>query len=494
MRCLVLLLFLFSACALPEYRCDLLLSGGRVVDGTGAPARRADVLVQDGHILAVLRPGSYRAEATRRLEVAGRVVAPGFIDPHAHGDPRRTPAFANFLAQGVTSICLGMDGRSAGPGDFEQWLERVQQGRTGPDVLPFVGHGSVRQQAAADLEKMEQLIEAAMRAGAWGLSTGIEYTPGRFADAEELARVAAPVGRHGGLVMSHIRSEDEPEHAAAVQELLDQCRAARCRAHVSHLKVVYGKGAARAEQVLQQLARARAAGQQVSADVYPYIASYTGLSILFPAWARPPADYRQVAAARREELLDYLQRRVEARNGPEATLFGTGRLAGKTLAQVAEAQQKPFAEVLLELGPRGASAAYFVMDRELMQTLLCGDEVVVCSDGSPTMRHPRGHGAFARVIRQFVVEEPLLSLEQAVHKMSGATAALLGLADRGRLQAGMRADICVFDPGAVRDAATFSKPFEKAQGMFAVFVAGEQVWEAGRLLEARPGRVQTRPR
>ncbi len=495
---LLLVLAVLAGCATrsaPE-PCDLLITGGMVVDGTGALARRADVAVRDGHITRVGIVDPERFAATVTLDATGLVVTPGFIDVHAHGDPLRTPKFANFISMGVTTICLGQDGSSADPAKLGAWLERVDQRRPAVNIATLVGHGSVRHAAnvpdgraatATERERMAQLAEIALDSGAFGLSTGIEYVPGRFADLDELVAVARPVGTHGAVVMSHVRSEDDGDVEDSVRELLEQCRRAGARAHLSHAKVVYGKTPARAEAVLALLDAARATGMEVTADVYPYVASFTGLSILFPEWALPPNDYAQVVRDRRDELAAYLRERVTARNGPEATLFGSGPWPGKTLAEVAEQRHVPFEDVLIELGPDGASAAYFVMDEAVMERFLADPFVMVASDGSPTMRHPRGHGTFAKILRAFVVERPLLTLEEAVRKTTSLPADTLGLKDRGRVAEGDVADLLVFDPAAVRDTATFEKPFARAEGFRDVLVNGVFVVRDGEPTGQRPG-------
>ncbi len=485
---------------------DLVISDALVVDGTGAAPRRADVAIGGGRILFV---GSVpeNAPAARRIDAAGRVLAPGFIDPHSHGDPFATPAFENFLAMGVTTITLGQDGESprSGPGseggDYPAaWLAAVGRAGLGPNLALFVGHGTLREQAGIGLDpvpdpaRMADLLARLDRAldVSFGLSTGLEYNPGMQAGSAELNALARVVGGRDRLIMSHLRNEDDPALAGALDELFEQGRFARV--HVAHLKSVYGKGAPRAEEILGLLAAARADGIQVSADVYPYTASYTGIGLLFPDWARTAAQFRQAAASRDQELADYLYRRVMARGGPQATLLGTAPYTGQTLAEAAAARGKPFQRLLIDdIGPDGASAAYFVMDDALQSALLADPDVAISSDGSPTGHHPRGHGTFARVIEEYVVQRGTLTLAEAVRKMTTLPAGILGIDDRGAVAVGQAADLVLFDPARVRATASYVEPLTLARGFDLVLVNGRIARADGRLGDGLHGRV-LRPR
>lgn len=474
---------------------SLWIRGGRVVRGDGTSrARRADVVVDADRIVWVGRVSpSLRAKET--LDATGLVVAPGFVDMHAHTDPMG--GTEHMLAQGVTTIVVGQDGFS--PAErIGAWLDKVAASRPRINVATLVGHHTVRSASGAGashspggkrIASMVELVDRAMRDGAFGLSTGLEYEPGGAASADELARIAAPVGRAGGLVMSHLRSEDDDRIDAALEELFDQCKRARARAHVAHLKIVLGKGEPRAKALLAKLGDARASGLEVTADLYPYTASYTTIGILFPAVAKPPNDYAASRAAQREKIRAHLRDRVQARNGPGAMLFGTGEHAGKTLAQVAEAQRAPFEDVLLDMGPSGASAAYFVMDEAVMEALFKDPFVMVGTDGGGGGLHPRGHGSFARVLARLVRERKLVTLEEAVRKMSALPAQTLGLSDRGAVRRGAVADLAVFDPAAVADTATFERPHVVAEGMKFVVVAGEIAFGNGKPTSARAGRA-----
>ncbi|MEQ8858081.1 MAG: amidohydrolase family protein [Pseudomonadales bacterium] len=484
---------------------DLVITNGLVVDGLGGEPRRADVVVGDGRILFVgeVDDEAFSADnvsAGKLIDAAGRVVAPGFIDPHSHGDPFATPAFENFLAMGVTTITLGQDGSSPAVEDLGAWLAALQEQGIGANLAMFVGHGTLREQAGIGLApeptpaQLTALLDRLDRAldVSFGLSTGLEYNPGLNAGFVEMDSLARGVGARNRVIMSHLRSEDDDRLAVALDELIAQGRHARV--HVAHLKSVYGKGAERAREILAQLEAARADGVAIGADSYPYTASYTGIALLFPEWAKTAAGFEAARRERRGELADYLRRRVLARNGPEATLLGTAPFTGRTLADLAQELDKPFEDVLIDdIGPQGASAAYFVMDEALQTTLLLDPSVSVSSDGHPSGFHPRGHGAFAKVIQEYVVERRLLDLAEAVRKMTSLPATQLGVNDRGRIEVGLAADLVVFDPAQVRASATYLAPFQLAEGFDLVIVNGRIARRDGALTAERAGRVLRPP-
>jgi N-acyl-D-amino-acid deacylase len=238
------------------------------------------------------------------------------------------------------------------------------------------------------------------------------------------------------------------------------------------------------------LADARTSGVRISADSYPYNASYTGIALLFPVWAKTAEQFEVAKQTRRQELADYLRQRVNGRNGPDATLLAMEPFVGETLADLSARFEMPFEEVLIDvIGPQGGYAAYFVMDDALQSRLLIDPDVSVCSDGSPTGLHPRGHGAFAKVIEDYVMLRQLLSLPEAVRKMTSLPADSIGITDRGRLQPGMAADIVIFDPAQVSAPASYPDPLQLAQGFDVVIVNGEIARENGELESGRYGEV-----
>lgn len=339
---------------------------------------------------------------------------------------------------------------------------------------------------------MARLVDEALEAGCFGLSTGLEYQPGSFSKLNELIAIAKPVGKRGGVISSHTRNEDDEAVQNSIAELIEQGESGNCAVNISHLKVVYGHGVPRAEEILEQMQDARQRGVSITADMYPYQASYTGIGIVFPDWAKPPFKYEEVVRTQRDELSSFLKKRIQMRNGPEATLFGTAPWAGKTLKQVAKELGKSFEDVLIDdIGPKGASGAYFVMDQELQDRLFLDPYIMAGSDGSPSMRHPRGYGSFAKVIRYYVKEKKLLKLEEAIYKMSGLPAKTVGLVEqnRGLLKEGFIADILVFDPDQIKDEATFENPHELARGFDWVIVNGQIVRSNGEFTENRPGKM-----
>jgi N-acyl-D-amino-acid deacylase len=481
---------------------DLLIRDAQIVDGTGSEAYSGHLLVDNG---IIVRAGNFQTDTIRAvmsIDADGRTVSPGFIDAHAHGNPFETPRFDNFLAMGVTTIALGQDGSSPMTTDVAGWMSRVDSIGTGVNILHFTGHGTLRGLVDApqqpnlpesNLDEMVILMENAMTAGSFGLSTGLEYESGRYATMQELAAIAKAVAEKDGIVMSHLRSEDNDHIEEAVSELIQQGRESGSRVHISHIKIVYANQADRASDVLAFMEQARQNGVRITADLYPYTASYTGIGIVFPDWITP-SNFERLKETRRAELEQYLRNRIELRNGPEATLFGTPPWSGLTLAEVADSLDKPFEDVLIDdIGPSGAGAAYFVMNEDVMNRFLSDPHVMISSDGSPTMHHPRGYGSFAKIIDDYVNQESLLSLEEAIHKMTGLTAVTLGLSDpakveepRGFLKPGFAADILIFDHTKFRDKATFEEPHLLAEGMDWVFVNGVAVIREGELNTLTP--------
>ncbi|MEO1217133.1 MAG: amidohydrolase family protein [Bacteroidota bacterium] len=478
-------------------RFDYHIHNARIMDGTGGSAYVADLLIRGDSIAYIGEVDSSMIRVKYAYDAKGKVLSPGFIDPHSHGDPLRNNEFRNFLAMGVTSICLGQDGYHAPVENLSNWMKEVQEKQPGVNILPFVGHATLREMSGIgyspdpgqkQMDKMISMLNDAFVKGAWGLTTGLEYRPGFYAKDEELLELAKVTGDYGRMIMSHVRNEDDDQIENSLRELIRQGQ--YCKVHVSHMKSVYGRGRRRAEKLLGLLDSARLKNVRITADVYPYNASYTGIGIVFPDWALPPNNFEKIKKEKRYKLEGFLAKKVIKRNGPKATLFGTPPYAGKTLEEVAKEKGKSFEKVLIDdIGPSGASAAYFVMNENLQERLLQDPFSMVSSDGSPTMRHPRGYGSFVKIIQTYVLEKYLFSLEEAVYKMTGLTALTLGLEDRGFIKVGNKADILIFDPNELRANATYESPHELATGISAIWLNGKLVMEDNRFVETGNGRV-----
>jgi len=481
-------------------RFDIAIVNGNVIDGSGAEAFKADLLIRDEVITFVGKIDLEKIVVSKTINAEGKTVSPGFIDVHAHGNPLSDVSFESFLATGVTTMVLGQDGGHPSLKEQEYdilpWMEQLEQSDLELNVAMFVGHGSLRRQAhipnevkptAAQLAAMEAALEAALEAGCFGISTGLEYVPGMYADELELQALAKIVGANDAVMMSHMRNEDDEAIEASIDELL--ALGALCQVHASHLKVIYGKGAARGQGILQKLADSKKQGIQVSADVYPYMASYTGIGILFPSWCKTNQQFERAKLDRLDELKAYLFNRVIKRNGPEATLFGSGKYAGKTLGTVAAEENKTYVDILMEIGPQGASGAYFIMDQTLQDEFITDPKTMIASDGSPTMLHPRGHGTQARIIEKYVEGTEQLELSMAIYKMTGLPAKTINLKERGFLAKNYIADILIFNPSEVKEKATYENPYQFSEGFDQVILNGKLVRENGKLLSANNGKL-----
>lgn len=463
-----------------------------LVDGTGVAPRLADVTVVGDRIAAITPPGGTTPRNARLIDGEGRVLAPGFIDTHTHGDPL-SQSYEAFLAMGVTTVLLGMDGSGPRLGDdldLQPWLAAADRAQLQLNVATLASHGTLRRTAAipdsvrrpddAALARLAARLDAELAAGAFGLSYGLEYVPGIYAEGRELAILGSTVARRGGVVMSHMRSENDEDIEASIDELIASSRPAR--PHISHLKVVFGKGEARGRALLEYIAAKRRAGIDLTADVYPYNAGYTGIALLFPEWALPPTDYGAVVASRRQALRDHLIARMTRRGGPDALLIGTEPYAGKTLAQAAAGAGMHYADFLIKIGPQGGSGAHFTMDEALQDVLVLDPDTAISTDGGPGMRHPRATGTYAKLIEHYVVGDKRLSIEQAVRKSAALPAQILRLSDRGVVRIGAKADLILFAPERVKARSTYVDPFATAQGFDMVLVNGKPAFESGEVV------------
>ncbi len=501
--------------AAPAY--DLVLRGGQVLDGTGAPARVADVAVHEGRIAAVGPLGD--VSATRELDVTGLYVAPGFIDSHSHAGPGlATPELSHaepLLAQGIATVLANPDG--GGPVDLAGQKRALETDGLGVNVALMAPHGSVRRavmgmedrDASADeLDQMRTLVRAAMDEGAWGLSSGTFYAPGSYADNAELVELARVAAEYGGVYSSHIRDESDYTIGleAAVEEVIDVSRQTGITAVVTHVKAlgppVWGASAA----VVERIEAARAAGLPVYADQYPYLASATGLSsALLPRWSQAGGagalEERLTDPATRARIREAAVENLARRGGAERIQFRSFRedpsIEGRRLSEVAAERGGDPVDVALELVREGGpSIVSFNMHADDVLRLMTQEWTMTSSDGGlPAfgvgVPHPRSYGAFARKIGKFVFEDRAMSLEAAVRSMTGLPADVLGMADRGRVAEGMAADVVVFSD-FFKDNATFAEPHQLSSGVVHLFVAGEAAILNSAFTGARAGSVLAR--
>ena len=501
----------------PAQSYEIWIRGGTVVDGTGAEPRVADIVIADDAIVYLGDVVSGSLDAELVIDAGGKVVTPGFIDPHSHGDPLTHP-FDNFVAQGVTTVVLGQDGRTPGfsaqdeePMTLEAWMRAVEETGTRTNIATLVGHGTIRQLAGAgsnkevrdgELERMNELLERGLDAGAFGMSSGLEYVPGRNAPVHEVMSLARTVGENDAVIMSHVRSEDgavmDPADTEAVlmRDALEEviAQGEHARVHVAHIKVVYGKGAEEGEEILARLREARASGVEISADVYPYLAGMSNFYFLYPIWAREREVFEDAVANNRDKLAEDMSARVEWRGGADKALIASGEYTNMNVAEVAEKQGKHYVDVIIDWGYGGPSTAHFTQNADLQDAFITAPDVAIGTDGSPTMRHPRSYGTYPKIIQEYVVEKERIPLEVAVRKMSGLPAEILRLDDRGTLAVGNKADVLVLEPEAVKATATWAEPRQFPEGFDYVLVNGRVAVASGEIASQNYGKVLRKER
>ena len=516
---------------------DLLIRGGTVIDGTGKPGFRADVAVKDGVITAV---GDLRGSAARTvLDAEGWTVSPGFIDAHAHSDTSflKDSSGASKLYQGITTEVSGNCGSSPFPalperlgGDpwrcasFTDFLNKFDAEGCCMAVnqAMLVGHGSLREgvmgsadrpATAAEMEQMKALLRRDLAAGAFGMSLGLEYAPGCFADQAELNALGQVVSEYGGIVTCHMRSEGL-RIKEAVQELLNVGRASGAHVHVSHIKLDNYRVHGRAPQVWALIENARKEGVNVTADMYPYAASCTTLTIRCPKWSLDGGDealLNRLRGPRRREVVEGIRSHYFNAERAETCLFSDDgglwpEIVGKTLRDVAENMlhtddyAEAAAEVLLRTRAR-VWCIFFVMSEADMRYFLTRD-VNIGSDGwalsgDPAKvgvrPHPRSYGAVAEFLR-LARENGICPLEEAVRRVTGSVAERFCLPGKGVLAPGMHADITVFDPLAIAPRATYLNPVQVAQGVRHVLVNGGVALRDGAQTDLRAGRFLRKTR
>ena len=496
----------------------LVVRNGRVVDGTGSPWYRADIGIRGDAIVRIAR--RIEARGTRDIDAAGTVVAPGFIDIHTHArrDILTVPTADNYVRQGVTTLIEGPDGSSPVP--IRPFLDQVAATRVTPNFGTFIGQGSVREVVIgttnrtatnAELDRMRELVRQGMNDGALGLSSGLFYVPGIFTPTAEVVELAKVAAAGGGMYISHMRDEAGGV-VDSVRETIEIGEKGGLPTQVTHHKAIGKANWGRTADTLRLIDEARARGVDATLDVYPYTASSTNIaSALLPAWALEggleAAQTRLKDPGQRAKIKEETVRILrDERGGGDPQNVQIARcewdasLAGKRLGDVTRGRGlgvslENAADTVFWIVERGNCAGIFhAIDEGDLQRVLRHPASMIGSDGEVQVfgranPHPRSYGTFARVLARYARELKILSLEEAVRKMSAFPAQRLGLAERGVLREGMKADLVVFDPATVRDRATFEQPHQYAEGVTHVIVNGDIVFADGRITSARPGRM-----
>jgi N-acyl-D-amino-acid deacylase len=474
-----------------------LIVNASIVDGTGSPAQPGAVRIDGDRIVEVGALEPRRGEAV--IDAGGRVLAPGFIDVHSHHEEGLfdMPDAAPVVSQGITTIIAGQDGSMTYP--VRDLFERMEKLPVAVNVATFVGHGSLRLDAMGrddyrrhatpeEVEKMRAGVLDGMAAGALGLATGLEYDPGIYSAPEEVIELARVAKEGGGRYISHIRSEDR-DFWAAIDEIVNIGRVTGIPVQVTHMKLAMKDWWGQSARLLEILDKARAEGIEVTGDIYPYEYWHSDLTVLFPK-----RDFTNRKTA--QLVLDH----VTPADGIILTDYSPEpALVGKSLAEIAAAKGADPAVELMDLiaRSRGENDRQSIMGRSMIEkdidALIVWPNASICSDGSLDSLHPRGRGAFTKVLRMYVREKRLLSLEEAIRKMTGLSAANVGIAERGVIRPGAFADLVLFDPATVADRSTFEDPKALSVGIDKVWVNGQLVWQDGKTTGARPGRGVRRP-
>jgi N-acyl-D-amino-acid deacylase len=516
----IVALALACAAALPAQTpaYDLVLRNARVLDGSGNPWYRGDIAIRGDTIAKIA--ASIGEPAKRVIDVKGQIVTPGFIDIHSHA--RRgifnVPTADNYVRQGVTTLIEGPDGSSPLP--LAPFFDKLDALHMSVNMGAFVGQGSVRaavlgevdrKPTAAEMDKMRALVEQGMKEGAFGLSSGLFYVPGTFSSTEEVTELAKVAGRFGGIYISHMR--DETSHIVdSVKETIAIGEFGGLPTQVTHHKIIGPANWGKSVDTLRLIDEARLRGVDASIDQYPYTTSATSIqAALFPAWAqeggRAEILKRLKDPATRARIKTEATRLIREERGggdPKNIVLSQcgfdASLAGKNLAEVtklrgAEATIENAAEAgmwIVEQG--GCGGVFHAISEQDLERILRHPATMIASDGEiPTFGqaapHPRSYGTWARVLGLYVRERKVITLEDAIRKMTTLPAQRLGLKDRGLLREGMKADIAVFDPAQVRDTATFDKPHQYAEGFSCVLVNGSIVFDGTAMTAARPGKV-----
>jgi N-acyl-D-amino-acid deacylase len=506
---------LFAVC-LHAADYDILIRNAHVIDGSGNPWFRADVGIRDGRIASIGRLEGQ--SAYRTIDAAGRVVAPGFIDVHTHveGDVEKIPTGDNYLLDGVTTVITGNCGGSEV--NLGEWFSKIDKLGLGLNVGSLIGHNSVReavmgtanrQATPEEIQKMQALVEQAMRDGAVGFSTGLIYIPGTYSNTEEVVALAKAAAKYGGVYASHMRDEGS-KVIQAIEEAVTVGKEAGVPVELSHFKIDNKSIWGSSTKSLALVEKFRREGVDVVVDQYPYERSSTNLGITLPSWAL--ADGEEAIRKRladpqmRSRIIDEMQTKLASIGQKDysyatvASFQADRSYDGKTISEIAAMKGKPKTlrgeiDTILEMMDQGgAQMVYHSMGDEDVERIMRYPNTAFGSDGSIRefgvgKPHPRSYGTNARVLARYVREKNVLTLEDAIRRMTSLPARTFSLKERGLIKPGMAADLVLFDPARVEDKATFADPHQYSEGFDAIIVNGKVAVENGKLTEARAGKV-----
>ena len=499
---------------------DVIIRNGRVLDGSGSPWRYTDIAIDGDRIVAV---GALRdASARRVLDATGLFVAPGFIDPHSHASSglirEQTSSARPLLTQGITTVFINPDG--GGPIDLDRQRGALMQYAMGVNAAQLVPHGSVRRvvlgmedraPTPSELDSMRAIVRRGMEAGAFGLSSGLYYAPGSYAQTGEVVELARVAAEYGGVYTSHIRDEADYNIGliGAVDEVITVARDGGLPGVVTHVKALGPRVWGYSQAIVERIDRARAQGIEVYADQYPYDASGTSITgALVPRWAQvgggDSLQARISDADARARLRADMLVNLDRRGGADKILFrdsprGEDDIVGRTLDDMARDRAMEPVDVAIEILARGgAGVISFNMIERDIETLMRQPWTMTSTDGSLPAPgegfHPRGIGTYPRKIRRYVVERGTVSLSRAIHSMTGLPASVFRMDERGAIRIGAVADIVVFNLERVTDRATYIEPYQLSEGMIYVMVNGELAIDGGEPTGVNAGMVLARSR
>lgn len=511
---------LLAAAALTGQDFDLLITNARIVDGTGNPYFHASVGVKNGRIASIGRITGKTARRT--IDASNRVLAPGFIDVHTHieGSVERVLGGDNFLHDGVTTVVTGNCGGSKVK--LAPWFQSLEKARIGFNIASLVGHNSVRSQVLGtanrpatpeEIAKMQDLVDHAMQEGAVGFSTGLIYVPGTYSNTAEVVALAKAAAKHGGVYASHMRDEGE-KVLDAIEEAVTVGKENRMPVQLSHFKIDNRRLWGASDKSLALVEKYRSQGVDVVIDQYPYDRSSTNLGITLPTWALsdgPAALTERLSSPEtRARIAKEMLARLKELGQPDysyATVAGFAReraLEGKTITEITALKGKPKTldaeiETILDIMAKGgAQMVYHSMGDQDVNRILAYPNTAIASDGGTRifgegMPHPRSYGTNARVLAEYVRKRKVLTLEDAVRRMTSLPARTFGFKDRGIIREGAAADLLIFDPTRVQDNATFTQPHQFSTGFDVVIVNGKVALEQGKLTAARGGQIVRGP-